>query len=100
IRDFHVTGVQTCALPISLRRPTDTGSPLGPRVAPLQCGPAHCRLLSEGFPDHRLMLASLGEATTRATVSKDPLLRALEEHPGERSEERRVGEGCTARRGR
>lgn len=44
----------------------------------------HCRLLSEGFPDHRLMLASLGEATTRATVSKDPLLRALEEHPGER----------------
>lgn len=44
----------------------------------------HCRLLSEDFPDHRLMLASLGEATTRATVSKDPLLRALEEHPGER----------------
>ncbi|MGW3094491.1 DNA polymerase III subunit beta family protein [Streptomyces sp. NPDC001102] len=44
----------------------------------------HCRLLSEDFPDHRLMLASLGEATTRATVSKDLLLRALEEHPGER----------------
>lgn len=44
----------------------------------------HCRLLSEDFPDHRLMLTSLGEATTRATVSKDPLLRALEEHPGER----------------
>ncbi|MGW1171616.1 DNA polymerase III subunit beta family protein [Streptomyces sp. NPDC002550] len=44
----------------------------------------HCRLLSEDVPDHRLMLASLGEATTRATVSKDPLLRALEEHPGER----------------
>lgn len=44
----------------------------------------YCRLLSEDFPDHRLMLASLGEATTRATVSKDPLLRALEEHPGER----------------
>ncbi|MFF9363929.1 DNA polymerase III subunit beta family protein [Streptomyces griseoluteus] len=44
----------------------------------------HCRLLSEDFPDHRSMLASLGEATTRATVSKDPLLRALEEHSGER----------------
>lgn len=44
----------------------------------------HCRLLSEDFPDHRLMLASLGEATTRATVSKGLLLRALEEHPGER----------------
>jgi DNA polymerase-3 subunit beta len=44
----------------------------------------HCRLLSEEFPDHRQMLASLGEVTTRATVSKDQLLRALEEHPGER----------------
>ncbi|MGC9497486.1 MerR family transcriptional regulator [Streptomyces sp. WG7] len=44
----------------------------------------HCRLLSEDFPDHRLMLASLDEISTRATVSKDLLLRALEEHPGER----------------
>ncbi|KIF01404.1 transcriptional regulator [Streptomyces sp. RSD-27] len=43
----------------------------------------HCRLLPEEFPDYRLMLASLGEVTTRATVSKDLLLRALEEHPGE-----------------
>ncbi|WP_037870172.1 MerR family transcriptional regulator [Streptomyces sp. NRRL S-813] len=44
----------------------------------------HCRLLPEEFPDYRLMLASLGEVTTRATVSKVLLLRALEEHPGER----------------
>ncbi len=44
----------------------------------------HCRLLSEEFPDYRLMLASLPEATTRVTVSKDLLLRTLEEHPGER----------------
>jgi DNA-binding transcriptional MerR regulator len=44
----------------------------------------HCRLLPEEFPDHRLMLASLGEVTTRVTVSKGLLLRALEEHPGER----------------
>ncbi|NJQ03133.1 DNA polymerase III subunit beta family protein [Streptomyces zingiberis] len=43
----------------------------------------HCRTLSEEFPDHRLMLASLNEATTRATVSKNLLLRVLEEHPGE-----------------
>ncbi|GAA4891990.1 MerR family transcriptional regulator [Streptomyces coeruleoprunus] len=44
----------------------------------------HCRLLPEEFPDHRLMLASLGQVTTRVTVSKDLLLRALEEQPGER----------------
>lgn len=44
----------------------------------------HCRLLSGVFPDYRLMLASLGEVTTRVTVSKDLLLKVLEEHPGER----------------
>ncbi|MEU0069337.1 MerR family transcriptional regulator [Streptomyces sp. NPDC006332] len=44
----------------------------------------HCRLLPEEFPDYRLMLASLGEVTTRVTISKELLLRALEEHPGER----------------
>ncbi|MFF0483771.1 MerR family transcriptional regulator [Streptomyces sp. NPDC004435] len=44
----------------------------------------HCRLLPEEYPDHRLLLASLGEVTTRLTVAKDPLLRALEELPGER----------------
>ncbi|MFE3390019.1 DNA polymerase III subunit beta family protein [Streptomyces anulatus] len=44
----------------------------------------HCRLLPGEYPDYRLMLASLGEVSTRATVSKDLLLRALEEHPGER----------------
>jgi DNA-binding transcriptional MerR regulator len=44
----------------------------------------HCRLLSEEFPDHRLMLASLPEVTTRVTVPKGLLLGALEEHPGER----------------
>ncbi|MFE1173139.1 MerR family transcriptional regulator [Streptomyces sp. NPDC058773] len=43
----------------------------------------HCRLLSEEFPDYRLMLASLPEATTRVTVAKDLLLRTLEAHPGE-----------------
>ncbi|MDN0199901.1 MerR family transcriptional regulator [Streptomyces sp. S.PNR 29] len=44
----------------------------------------HCRLLTEEFPDYRLMLGALPEATTRMTVSKDLLLRALEEHPGHR----------------
>ncbi|WP_040702956.1 DNA polymerase III subunit beta family protein [Nocardiopsis ganjiahuensis] len=47
-------------------------------------GDRYCGTLSEVFPDYRLMLASLPEATTRATVPKEPLLRALEEHPGER----------------
>jgi DNA-binding transcriptional MerR regulator len=44
----------------------------------------HCRLLPEEFPDHRLMLTALSGVTTRVHVSKDLLLRALEELPGER----------------
>ncbi|WP_420112065.1 hypothetical protein [Pseudactinotalea sp.] len=43
----------------------------------------YCRTLPEGFPDHRLMLDSLDEVTTRVTISKDLLLRVLEEHPDE-----------------
>src|SRR5690606_39430721 len=34
-RDFHVTGVQTCALPISI---LDTGGPRGARGSPLPTG--------------------------------------------------------------
>ncbi|WP_081238456.1 MerR family transcriptional regulator [Streptomyces viridosporus] len=44
----------------------------------------YCRLLSEEFPDHRSMLGSLPEVTTRVTVAKGLLRRALEETPGER----------------
>ncbi|MFF3551825.1 MerR family transcriptional regulator [Streptomyces tsukubensis] len=44
----------------------------------------HCRLLPEEFPDYQLMLASLGDVTTRVTVPKELLLRALEDQPGER----------------
>ncbi|MFJ6842557.1 MerR family transcriptional regulator [Streptomyces griseoluteus] len=43
----------------------------------------YCRLLTEEFPDHRRMFASLGEVTTRVTAPKNLLLRALEEHSGD-----------------
>ncbi|MEU4731470.1 MerR family transcriptional regulator [Streptomyces sp. NPDC023588] len=58
--------------------------PHGIRLRMPERADRHCRLLSEDFPDHRLMLACLGEVSTRATVPKDLLLRALEEHPGDR----------------
>lgn len=43
----------------------------------------YCRLLGEEYPDHRSMLASLPAVTTRVTIAKDLLLRALEGHSGE-----------------
>lgn len=58
-------------------------------------GDVHCGLLPEEFPDHRSMLASLPGPTTRATVSKDLLLRALEEHPRERITLRVTRHGLT-----
>ncbi|MFI1185914.1 MerR family transcriptional regulator [Streptomyces californicus] len=53
----------------------------------------HCRVMPEEFPDHRSLLASLSEVTTRAAVAKGALLRALEEHPGERPVLRLSGRG-------
>ncbi|MGC7093072.1 MerR family transcriptional regulator [Amycolatopsis lurida] len=38
----------------------------------------HCRLLSEDFPDHRLLLGSLPPVTHRVTVGKRQVVRALE----------------------
>lgn len=43
----------------------------------------YCRILDAEFPEYRRLLASLGEVTTRASIAKEPLLRALEEGSGE-----------------
>src|SRR5690606_39692090 len=83
IRDFHVTGVQTCALPIWRRT--------GCRSAPPAAGGCNCCRSHPpagcangyGYPPGR---------QTRAGRSCRPLpLRGL------RSEERRVGKECSSR---
>src|SRR5690606_40315403 len=83
IRDFHVTGVQTCALPISLRfRPRRSciiqvdhlGSPL-------------CNLFSI-IPVHAK--PPNAHSCSGASIRKQPIPL--------RSEERRVGKECSARR--
>src|SRR5690606_40972543 len=75
IRDFHVTGVQTCALPISF-------SPAGKRIKPRfsACWIKGCTAISNSIPIiNPLERISL----TREQVS--------------RSEERRVGKECRSR---
>ncbi len=42
---------------------------------------AHCRVLSEVFPDYRLMMASLPAVTHRVTVETRQILKALERAP-------------------
>ncbi len=59
-------------------------APSGIRLRTTDGNDQYCRLLSAKFPDHRLMLASLSAVTTRVTVRKDLLLRAMEQHAGGR----------------
>src|SRR5439155_10659088 len=67
IRDGHVTGVQTCALPI-----------LGPCVK--DC-----------------TRATSGSATTRSEISEASCVVFSRDVPSGRSEERRVGKECRSR---
>src|SRR5690606_39512692 len=81
IRDFHVTGVQTCALPIFRVGPSvvASGHVVQVSVAPLE------------IED----LAALHDALEGRSIA---LLAASERFGGPlRSEERRVGEGWSAR---
>src|SRR5690606_40414459 len=75
IRDFHVTGVQTCALPIS-----------GPPQA--RSGAEAVRLLPELEADRsEAAVQQSGSEAVRSASSSGPVVRS-----GGRSEERRVGE--------
>src|SRR5690606_40014071 len=82
IRDFHVTGVQTCALPISAHLAGQFGLDL-----------AHLRLDQRmpGLPHHRTAAVAQDVALQAAAA-----LHVVYDHRAERSEERRVGKGCRA----
>src|SRR5690606_39598376 len=80
IRDFHVTGVQTCALPILTQRSLDEA--VAKRIFKL---PTHC--LTIEYPN------KLGQVLGSEADLKSP--KAL--RPIFRSEERRVGKECRSR---
>src|SRR5690606_41195202 len=99
IRDFHVTGVQTCALPIS------SGFAIHERsrnVFPLPAGAEIS--VTRAAPSSRSK--SAGRATTPPLAAAEPLagtdvvMSALCSHAGSRSEERRVGKGWKVRAAR
>src|SRR5690606_39721484 len=97
IRDFHVTGVQTCALPI-LREGLDL-----PEVSLVAILDAD----KEGFlRSERSLIQTIGRAARHlngrailyADRITDSMKRALDETTRRRrSEERRVGKECRAR---
>src|SRR5690606_39740574 len=85
IRDFHVTGVQTCALPISR-------SPSRPTVSSLP-NSASCRSTPIGTRDSRVESLRLG--ATRFFQRQENSVIDPTGQP--RSEERRVGKEMRAR---
>src|SRR5690606_40897340 len=88
IRVFHVTGVQTCALPIFLedRRPLERDRP-----PTLPAWPIPASRSAPSAP-RRSRRPSQDPASAASTA---PV--AAESAPSARSEERRVGKGCEAR---
>src|SRR5690606_41141158 len=86
IRDFHVTGVQTCALPICWHKlekaAIETGAPMPP---------TH-RALDDAQACRHVVLSMAGVATPRrAPTVRVPARPAASPAVAPRSEERRVG---------
>src|SRR5688500_19436934 len=90
IRDYKVTGVQTCAHPIST--PARSGSsPTSPRGRTLRRS-SSAATCSSPSPSSSPTWATGSGTWSRATSS------ARARSTGSRSEERRVGKGCRRRR--
>src|SRR5256885_7415179 len=79
IRDYKVTGVQTCALPICLRRLQDADSVAG----------------GGRVDDHHVVFGAALHAAVE--LCELPDLPDRDELPEARSEERRVGKECRSR---
>src|SRR5690606_40775884 len=90
IRDFHVTGVQTCALPISTASPQSAPSKCWTHAATppwrLKCDSKTAASVAPSCPPAQAPAST--KPTRCATVTRN------------RSEERRVGKGRRSRRSR
>src|SRR5690606_40612628 len=87
IRDFHVTGVQTCALPIYLDVVVKDLGPLGMNY-----------MLRMNWLQPPLDNVKIRRAILHAINQEDYLAAQIGDP--ERSEERRVGRECTSREAR
>src|SRR5947207_7956763 len=81
IRDHCVTGVQTCALPISL----------------LWCLPSHLRRRACLGRHQRSVSSSARRSPAETPPKTHPTATAMRPLPNARSEERRVGKECRSR---
>src|SRR5690606_40824862 len=88
IRDFHVTGVQTCALPISTPATISTSTP----SSSCRCSASHDTRCSLTYaPCSSSSSSSSADCQLCLTYSPVHVLQLLIKHTPPRSEERRVG---------
>src|SRR5690606_40973538 len=95
IRDFHVTGVQTCALPISLE------APMGQVVAregEVEINPAALSFAERELSDAGGLQSGESVPIASGDYSGIARVRELAYENLSRSEERRVGKECKCRR--
>src|SRR5690606_40554835 len=86
IRDFHVTGVQTCALPIYEGKSEPFRFQLPQRL--------FTKPLARALIEQRRLLALDARQDETVGAALEALLIAPEIFTPDRSEERRVGKGC------
>src|SRR5690606_40122395 len=93
IRDFHVTGVQTCALPISMSYRPEEGLEQAVRRV--------CETAAKAVRDGKVLLILSDKDLTEGELPVNAVMATAAVHhhlvANGRSEERRVGEGCGAR---
>src|SRR5690606_40000901 len=90
IRDFHVTGVQTCALPIYLRDQLDELRNPSVPPSPEEAQEEQIREMEDAIREAQ-------EGYEDAAQQVDDMITAQAEAEAERSEERRVGKGSGVR---
>src|SRR5206468_5209838 len=88
IRDLIVTGVQTCALPISCPRSASVGEPA--------CW-GHYWICARAFLASSFPAKLVGELSAAAKALRAPSVSPTFSNARPRSEERRVGKECRCR---
>src|SRR5205807_4689807 len=93
IRDYKVTGVQTCALPICIEVPSGSGAWARPDATKVRQSSTRADHLCDRIPpqNHSLSSSSI-HFLCRQTLQRHPLVGF-----SLRSEERRVGKECRSR---
>src|SRR5207253_4943348 len=100
IRDGHVTGVQTCALPISTGALAEwLAAARIPLIADVDTRQITRHIRSKGAMRGAVAIGEQPNDAVRTALGASPSMDGLD-LATERSEERRVGEECRARRAR